>query len=1495
MSLTHFLGQPRSHALVRPLLTALALVASSRAGAAQVYVDALGGAGGNTYNNATNSLDDWWTATSSTSDNKWTLRTTGPALVAYNTTEYEINNTPEVDVPLRTEITGLTPNTTYTGMRLYMIGRALATAAETWHIDASVNGTTWTTYVDFDNAGYAGTLVDTSNNGIGATITSTPTPTEKRVWYALPNATTDATGKLKIYIRRGTGANNRSVYDGIGYDAGVTPLPPSLASATSTGITSGQATLGGNVSTDNGAAVTARGVVLAPTATNSNPLLGGTGVSNLTATGTTGVFTVTATGLTSGTGYSFKAYATNANGTTYSAVSTFTTAIPSDPYANSVYISEFMADNPMTAMLPGTVADMDGDNSDWIELHNSGATPADLSGWKLTDNALLPGKWTFPVGTLLNPNARLLVFASGKNRQISNVELHTNFKLATSGFLRLSRPAPTGPDVVLSTFDATLGTYPAQNPRASYGTTTTNPASLAYGYFTTPTPNAANAATSVPDFVKGTGTDVDRGIFSAPFNVTLSCPTPGSTLLYTTNGSVPTVGGSGVTSVPALDSLSLPVATISITGTTVLRTRAVKTGFGPSKTDSHTYLFPAQVLTQTAPPANYPAAAAWSHYGTYDWAMDPAIVNHADPASKCTVNDLMSIPSVSLVMDWSELFGTSGIYPAISPVPQEGLDKAASLELINSTGSSLTPNAGEQFAIEGTSHVFGGTSQTRWKVDKLSLNFNAQGSVSTNVYGDTAVGTYGKFVLDARMGNTWLHATDDVQRTRGDYIRDETAAETQRSMGYAGTHSRRIHLYLNGMYWGLYTLHEKPSADFQAAYQGGNSEDWDVLKHNPNYHANDDCLSDGTYVNPALTSATKTNNTAYVNYLAMLATVANGVDLSNSTNYANAGAKLDIDAFIDYMVMNFALNNFDWSHQNWYASYRRTSPTGRWRFHSWDAEHVLRTDTEETIAASISGTGVNSLLTDCNQADTPTFIHQRLSTNAEYRMRFADRIQKWCYNGGVLTSAGITAICNRQFNEIDAAMRCESARWGDNRAPVRAAPNTNVTYTRGVEWLAEKNRMLALIPNRLTIFLAAMKTKANPLFPRVDPAVTTSALFLAPAYAQHGGRVASNYNLAISNPNALGTIYYSLDGSDPRLTGGTLNPAALTYAAPVPLTGSVTVRSRVKNGTVWSALNEATFSVGTTAPAPSNLIISKIMWKPSAPTAAEIAAGFTDDSEFEFLELYNPSASPVDLTGLSFSSGLDIAPASADPVDLAPGARAVLVSKPAAFAYRYGNSAKVVGKFVNGSNLSGSERLTLLDSLGNTLTSFVYNETTTGPWPKTQTSGTGSALVLVSPETRPDPSLGSSWRASSAAAASPGADDRPSLSTWQTTNFGGTTDLTADPDKDGLPNLVEFALGLNPNSRDSNARLPSASLTTYDPGTGPRPALQLSVRRQKLLETITWTVEYADALGTWSSAPGPVETISTVDEGDGTETVTYRTVLGEGVGARFLRLKLVSP
>jgi len=102
--------------------------------------------------------------------------------------------------------------------------------------------------------------------------------------------------------------------------------------------------------------------------------------------------------------------------------------------ADSLVISEFMANNAHT------LADEDGDYSDWIEIYNAGTNTVDLLNWSLTDDASKLTKWRFPSTNLLSGKF-LVVFASNKNRRTPGAPLHTNFKLDANGeYLALVQP-----------------------------------------------------------------------------------------------------------------------------------------------------------------------------------------------------------------------------------------------------------------------------------------------------------------------------------------------------------------------------------------------------------------------------------------------------------------------------------------------------------------------------------------------------------------------------------------------------------------------------------------------------------------------------------------------------------------------------------------------------------------------------------------------------------------------------------------------------------------------------------------------------------------------------------------------------------------------------------------------------------------------------------------------------------------------------------------------
>jgi hypothetical protein len=100
---------------------------------------------------------------------------------------------------------------------------------------------------------------------------------------------------------------------------------PTLTTTAASSVYGSTATLGGNISSDGGASVTERGVVYSVTSNNADPQIGGGGViQDLNGSGT-GSFTESISGLSLNTGYSFRAYAINSEGTSYGSVLTFTT------------------------------------------------------------------------------------------------------------------------------------------------------------------------------------------------------------------------------------------------------------------------------------------------------------------------------------------------------------------------------------------------------------------------------------------------------------------------------------------------------------------------------------------------------------------------------------------------------------------------------------------------------------------------------------------------------------------------------------------------------------------------------------------------------------------------------------------------------------------------------------------------------------------------------------------------------------------------------------------------------------------------------------------------------------------------------------------------------------------------------------------------------------------------------------------------------------------
>jgi len=733
----------------------------------------------------------------------------------------------------------------------------------------------------------------------------------------------------------------------------------------------------------------------------------------------------------------------------------------------TLVINEFMASNNTS------IQDPQGQYDDWIEIHNYGPDAIDTGGMYLTDNPSSPTKWRIPGSnpavTTIPAGGYLLIWA---DEDTNDGILHANFKLNADGE-EISLFDKNGQTLIDSVI------YSRQTTDISYGRYPDTGAE--WRFFSSPSPATENIGV-YQGFVTDVEFSHERGFYYTVFSLTLATETEDAIIYYSIDGSEPyTANARGSSTGIAY------TGPISISSTTCLRAIAIKTGWKPSNMDTQTYLFLDDVIRQDGD--DFPNT--WGHAGA-DYQMDPDVVN--DPAySNKIKDDLKAVPTISLVMPVDDWFNSSsdpaigGIYanPRWEDNYRELAERSVSVEFFD-------PATEQQFQLQAGVRIAGGSSTNPWKMDKLSMRLkftDLYGATKLRfpVFGDQATDEFDTLVLDARMNNSWAYGggvgvnrPGMGQRDLAQYTRDQFVSDIQNATGGYGPYGRHVHLYLNGLYWGLYWLHERPDEHFAAAYFGGEDEDYDVLKHNA-----------GQVINGSGTDYNRMFNLA-------------NSGLISDQQYESIQQYLDVPNLIDYLITNYYVGNTDWAHQNWYATCSRVDPDGRWRYHSWDAEH------------SMEGLSDNS--TGRNNSGGPTRLHYRLTDNAEYRMLFADHVHRHFFNDGVLTPEGATILYQIRLDDVDRAVVGESARWGDNH---RSRP-----YTRDVEWVRERDWLNhEYFPQRNTIVLNQFKSRG--WYPNVDAPV----FGINGAY-QHGGQISEDDLLSITA--STGTIWYTLDGSDPR-------------------------------------------------------------------------------------------------------------------------------------------------------------------------------------------------------------------------------------------------------------------------------------------------------------------------------------------------------------------------
>ena len=676
-------------------------------------------------------------------------------------------------------------------------------------------------------------------------------------------------------------------------------------------------------------------------------------------------------------------------------------------------------------------------------------------------------------------------------------------------------------------------------------------------YFREPTPGAANTTAGYGPATPKVAFSEPHGYKTGPISVALSCAeAPDAQIYYTLDGTSPT-------------ELSTPyTGPIAISSTTCVRAAIPQEGAVIQQDSSATYLYLDDILSQTrgVVPTGFPASKAVNSQ-VMVYGMDQSVVNGAD-RDRLLRGFTNSVATLSLVIDLDNLFDSQkGIYVNAKACDGRAWERATMVEQIDPR------DAANGFSTAAGIRIRGAFSRSpSYPKHSLRLFFRndyGDGPLEFPLFGDEGADTFKKVDLRTSQNYSWANGS-----TADSFVHEVFSRDAQRDMGDYYTRSRFYNLFINGQYWGLYQTEERGDNDYAETYNGGDNDLYDVIK-----------TSQPGYV----TGASEGTIDAWEELWNMA--VNEGFAGAHSNNYHKAmglnpdGSRnpeypvyLNPTNLMDYMLCTHYVVDYDApaassKANNLYAVRDRDDnddglKTQGFFYLRHDAEHSMgkHANSEYADDPTLYGTDAKHANFLKLEAFNPAELNYKLLQNDAYRLAFADRFYDVCLApGGALTAERSRARFESRMAEIDDAVVCEAARWAQ-KGQTRAT------------WLASCSNVFTFIERRTPYMLQQYRNRG--WYPSVaaPAAFDADGVRIAPGELLPDGATVRLMSSEGGTNYVSGTVYYTLDGSDPRAADGAVAPGAAVCAAAgfaLPQ-GGATVAARYRSASgEWSALSVA--------------------------------------------------------------------------------------------------------------------------------------------------------------------------------------------------------------------------------------------------------------------------------------------------------------------------------
>ena len=899
-----------------------------------------------------------------------------------------------------------------------------------------------------------------------------------------------------------------------------------------------------------------------------------------------------------------------------------------------------------------------GENVLAIEVHNKSNNSSDMS--------LIP---FLSFGFSESPNNSLGTLPILGLKSSYN---HTNFKINNNGeslFLTSSQG-----DVIDSV---------ANNPipkNISYGRIPDG--GSVWNYFDKPTPGYSNndngsikitLQSEMPTFSH------HRNFYDTQFQLTLTSNSIGAKIRYTTDCTKPT-----------RDYGILYTKPIEISKTTTVRAVEYEDTTLTSKVKTHSYVFLNDVLTQDN--SDVPEEQNSSDHVFWTEEFDMNDVSISDDEME---EALLDLPTIYVSAPWDSIFGISGIHRGqnleeYSGAPHDPNWKEiieCSVEMIypeNYRGGRLN-NWQENCGIK----IQGGAS--RWNNGEMdhkqsfTLVFKSQYGksklknpilITAPFNSESVPSEFDKIILRTGFNRDF---GSDWDRANYAYTRDQFARDLQTMMSGWGNHGTYTNLYINGKYWGITNPSERMDDNALATYFGGDSEDYFYGKGKGGV---------------LFGSPDRYNHLIHTDWT--------NRPLSEIEKY------LVLDPYIDIVLLH-GYGNIGDGAQYYFGG--RINPPGPIYYTGWDMEDSF------DGGARRSGPPVAIENLQSIYSGDKFLAYYKMKNNIDFKMKFADRLYKHCYNDGILTDSRVTAIWDSSCSVLAKSMYPEIARWGDERGEVFDHDH----------WEQECNDVHKDLIGRAEKYIEEEKKVG--MYPNIDPPIFNDGSNVITTNTIDSD---ANFHLTITMLFPPGKIYYTKDGSDPRSWDLTGNVSASAIdgdgSVTIPITEVTTIKARIKNENTWSPLHELKIIPHKT----SQIVINEINYD-STPNFD------TDD----WVEIYNNSENDISLAGwkLKDSDTTHIFKFDQNTV-IEKKSFLVVCRDTSAFIELFQNVENYVGNMDFKLGNSG-DSVRIFDTDDNLIDIVSYNNDL--PWPLAA-AGKGSTLELRNPEF--DNSKVESWSAS---------------------------------------------------------------------------------------------------------------------------------------------------